>query len=44
VTGKFPPRALKLVLEWYALHQAELVDDWQLARRKLPLNPVAPLE
>lgn len=44
VNGKFPPRALKLVLEWYALHQAELADDWQLAREKLPLNSVAPLE
>ncbi len=25
VTGKLPPRALGLVLEWWTLHQAELI-------------------
>ncbi|RMF87757.1 MAG: DUF4160 domain-containing protein [Nitrospirae bacterium] len=44
VRGEFPPRALKLVLEWYALHKTELADNWRLARKKLPLNMVEPLE
>jgi uncharacterized protein DUF4160 len=44
VTGKFPRRALNLVLEWYTLHQRELAEDWRLAQQKLPLKPIAPLE
>ena len=44
ITGKFPRRALNLVLEWYALHKDELAENWQLARQKLPLNPISPLE
>ena len=44
VTGRFPRRALNLVLEWYSLHQKELEDDWHLAQQKLPLVPIPPLE
>jgi len=44
VSGRFPKRALRLVLEWQELHQAELLDDWNLARQRLPLNPIPPLE
>jgi hypothetical protein len=44
VTGQFPRRALHLVLEWYALHEEELAEDWRLAAQKLPLKPIAPLE
>jgi len=44
VTGKFPRRALNAVLEWYTLHEEELMEDWQRARQKLPLKPIAPLE
>jgi len=44
ITGKFPRRALNLVLEWYALHRDELVEDWRLAREKLPLRTISPLE
>lgn len=44
VTGKFPRRALNMVLEWYALHKDELADDWRRARQKLPLTPIHPLE
>lgn len=44
VTGKFPRRALNIVLEWYALHKGELAEDWQRARQKLPLTPINPLE
>ena len=44
VTGKFPRRALKIVLEWYELHKGELAEDWERARQELPLTPIEPLE
>ena len=44
VTGSFPKRALRLVLEWSELHQAELLENWNLAQQRLPLKPIAPLE
>lgn len=44
VHGDFPPRALRLVLEWAALHKAELVENWELARQGQPLKRIAPLE
>jgi hypothetical protein len=44
VTGKFPRRALNVVLEWYGLHRAELADEWQRARQELPLRRIEPLE
>ena len=42
--GFLPPKALGLVREWAALHRAELVIDWEMARRGRPLRPIAPLE
>ena len=42
--GKLPPRALGLVIEWASSHKDELLDDWELARKQLPLEPIAPLE
>ena len=44
IEGKFPRRALNLVLEWYTLRQAELLDDWNLARERRPLRRIDPLE
>jgi len=44
VHGHFPPRALKLVLEWMGLHTAELLENWQLATQGQPLKRIAPLE
>lgn len=44
VHGSFPPRALRHVLEWAALHKAELLENWELAREGKPLNRIAPLE
>jgi hypothetical protein len=31
--GKLPPRALRDTHEWYQLHRAELLEDWERARR-----------
>ena len=42
--GRLPPRALGLVMEWAAVHQAELRADWELARQQAPLRKIAPLE
>lgn len=44
VTGRFPKRALRFVLEWYDLHRDELSRDWDLARQGRPLRPIPPLE
>ncbi len=44
VEGRFPRRALAAVLEWYAQHEAELAENWELARQEQPLNRIAPLE
>lgn len=42
--GNLKPRTLRLVLEWASQHQAELIEDWNLARQKSPLNAIEPLE
>ena len=44
VEGKFPRRALNLVLEWYNLHKAELADNWERCRERKPLRAIDPLE
>jgi hypothetical protein len=37
-------RTLGLVTEWAAMHRAELMEDWKLARGEAQLKPIAPLE
>ncbi len=44
IHGHFPPRALKLVLEWTELHTPELLEDWRLAKQGEALKRIAPLE
>jgi hypothetical protein len=44
VRGEFPRRALTLVLEWSQLHQVELERNWERARARERLVPIAPLE
>lgn len=44
VRGTFPPRALVHVQEWRELHKTDLLQNWQLARKREPLNRVPPLE
>ncbi len=43
IEGRLPARAMGLVVEWAALHQQELQDRWQRARRHQPLEPIDPL-
>ncbi|MBX5468238.1 MAG: DUF4160 domain-containing protein [Firmicutes bacterium] len=42
--GSLPPRVLGLVVEWAAMHQRELLENWERARRHEELLKIAPLE
>lgn len=42
--GYLPTRELRLVLEWSELHQRELLENWERARRKQSLLKIAPLK
>jgi hypothetical protein len=42
--GRLSPRAIGLVTEWAARYQAELREDWDLARQQAPLKKIQPLE
>ena len=44
MSGDFPKRAEKLVLEWRQLHVDELIQDWQRAEQRQPLERIEPLE
>lgn len=43
VDGELPPRAMRLVREWAALHRPELEANWERAERMEPALPVEPL-
>ena len=42
--GSLPRRALGHVQEWRQAHLPELEDNWERARAKQLLRPIAPLE
>ena len=42
--GQLSPRARGLVVEWASLHQAELREAWQRARKLEAPGKIAPLE
>ena len=42
--GRFPRRALGMVLEWAATHQRKLLDNWELMRNEQTPHKIAPLE
>jgi hypothetical protein len=44
VDGRFPRRALSLVLDWADHHRDELLENWLRAQRGESLKPIAPLE
>lgn len=44
IEGKFPKRALKLVLEWYELHRDELMMNWDSMMETGAFTKIAPLE
>lgn len=41
--GDLPRRARQLVLDWAALHQAELLADWDLCQINQHPKPIEPL-
>jgi hypothetical protein len=41
--GSLRARALRLVREWTALHEAELLANWERAQRLEPLEAIDPL-
>jgi hypothetical protein len=43
LNGSLPPRALRIVREWAALHTDELSDNWERAQALEPLVPIDPL-
>jgi hypothetical protein len=42
--GRFPRRAVGLVMEWAATHQRELLANWQLMRDDQLPNRIDPLD
>lgn len=44
VDGKFPPRALGLVIEWATLHQSELLAFWEKAVKGKSIGKIKPLK
>lgn len=44
IEGKLPRRALAMVLDWAELHQAELLEDWQLCSKHLTPKQIKPLQ
>ena len=43
IGGELPPRVLGIVIEWSAIHKAELMDNWERARQQESLKEIAPL-
>ena len=43
IHGKLPPRVMGMVSEWAALHQDELLADWEKASRLETLDRIEPL-
>jgi hypothetical protein len=41
--GTLSSQAQRLIVEWAALHQAELFKNWELAENHLPLQRIPPL-
>jgi len=42
-SGSLPPRVLGLVIEWAAMHQNELMNNWEKAVRQESLVQIKPL-
>jgi hypothetical protein len=44
VEGRMSKRALRMVLEWLDLHQAALMNNWELVRQRKALREIQPLQ
>ncbi len=43
VKGYMSKRALRMIFDWFELHQKELMENWNLAREHKPLQKIMPL-
>jgi len=43
VNGRFPPRALRAVMEWHGLNKEDLLEDWTLAKDHKALKKLPPI-
>ena len=43
VVGAITKRALRMVFDWMEIHQDEVKENWEQARKRKPLNPTEPL-
>jgi hypothetical protein len=43
IQGKLPARVLGYVVEWAALHEAELAQCWEAAQTDQPMQTIEPL-
>ncbi|HEX7181730.1 MAG TPA: DUF4160 domain-containing protein [Thermoanaerobaculia bacterium] len=43
VRGTMSKRALQMLFEWTDQHREELLKNWELARQRKALEPIAPL-
>ncbi len=41
--GELPRREQALVIKWASLHNEELMSNWELARKGLPVRSIDPL-
>jgi hypothetical protein len=44
LAGRLPRRLERLVRKWARIHQAELLENWERARARLPLARIEPLK
>lgn len=44
IEGKFPKRALSLLLEWYEIHKDELLTNWNSLLTTGEYHKISPLE
>jgi hypothetical protein len=44
IEGKFPKRALGLVIEWFEIHRDELMQDWELLKTSGEFKKIQPLQ
>ena len=42
--GALPPRVHGLVVEWGLLHREALLENWERARARRPLDSIPPME
>lgn len=42
--GSLPPRVVSLILEWAFLRRKELIENWRLLEKEVPLNYIEPLD